>query len=113
MTVEPEALVFKQSCVIEFIVYHWTDTAKTIAMNLTGYTPTAIMKEFAGSTATIATFTCTASTPANGQVTMFISAAVDIAAGNYVYDLKLTPVDATRIIRTAYGTIKIIPKVTP
>jgi hypothetical protein len=113
MTTCPETLEFKQNSKIEFIVYHWQDEAKTIPLILTGYTPTAIMKEFAGSTATIATFTCTCAVPTNGQVTLFISASVDIPAGRYVYDLKLTPVDVTHTIRTAYGTIEIIPKVTP
>jgi hypothetical protein len=92
--------------------------------NLTGFTASAQIRESHSSSAVVATFTTTISTPAtDGIINMSLTAAqtAELSVPNskepefttktYIYDLIITHTD-TRVIRLLQGEVTVVARVT-
>jgi hypothetical protein len=83
-----------------------------VAQNLVGYTARSQMRKSYYSS-TKKDFTVTVSQPANGQITMAMSAAntANLTPGRYVYDVEIEDAsgDVTRIFE---GIVTVLPNVT-
>lgn len=87
------------------------DTAGT-AINLYAYTAESQMrKSYYSSSATSITATVTGT--ANGEITLFMSAAntANVTSGRYVYDVKVTS-PANIVTRVVEGIVTVLPSVT-
>lgn len=87
------------------------DTAGT-SINLYAYTAESQMrKSYYSSSATSITATVTGT--ANGEITLFMSAAntANVTSGRYVYDVKVTS-PANIVTRVVEGIVTVLPSVT-
>lgn len=82
--------------------------------DLTGYSARAQMRPTRTSSTLTATFTCTISTPSNGEILMELSPAVtsEIADGRYYYDLEIYTNGDGIVTRLLQGEVTVSPEVT-
>jgi hypothetical protein len=79
---------------------------------LSGYTPTAQVRKNYATNTVAATFTAAISEPANGTVSLTLSASAtgNLKYGRYVYDVEITSGDV--VLRPVEGIITVYPQVT-
>lgn len=84
-----------------------------VARDLTGYTARAQMRRSYYTTSNTA-FTVSVSNPADGEISMSLSATQTSAlkAGRFVYDLELVSANANIVERIVEGIITVYPEVT-
>jgi hypothetical protein len=90
-----------------------TDDSTNTSINLAGYSARSQLRRSYYSTNASANVICTISDPANGEITMTLSASntSNLKAGAYLFDLQTTdPVGA--VTRVLEGTITVLPEVT-
>ena len=83
------------------------------ARNLTGYTGRSQLRRSYYSSSNTA-FTIAITNPANGEITLNLTAAqtANIKAGRYVYDLELVNANTLTVERVVEGIITVYPEVT-
>ena len=83
------------------------------ARNLTGYTGRSQMRRSYYSSANTA-FTVSVTNPANGEISITLTAAqtANVKAGRYVYDLELVSANSITVERVVEGIVTIYPEVT-
>jgi len=83
------------------------------ARNLTGYTSRSQMRRSYYTSANTA-FTVSVTNPANGEISITLTAAqtANIKAGRYVYDLELVNSNTTTVERVVEGIVTVYPEVT-
>ena len=83
------------------------------ARNLTGYTGRSQMRRSYYTSANTA-FTVSVTNPANGEISITLTAAqtANVKAGRYVYDLELVNAKSTTVERVVEGIVTIYPEVT-
>ena len=83
------------------------------ARNLTGYTGRSQMRRSYYTSANTA-FTVSVTNPANGEISITLTAAqtANVKAGRYVYDLELVNANSTTVERVVEGIVTIYPEVT-
>lgn len=85
-----------------------------VVVNLTGYTFAAQFRQTYASTSPIATFTCTCTVPASGQIVLSMPNATTgalTAPQSGVWDLFLTDASLNKI-RLLAGSVTVAPRVT-
>jgi hypothetical protein len=84
-------------------------------LNLTGFTYRAQLRKSYGATSYTA-FTVTATDPADGEITISLTATQTsgLKAGRYVYDIEIVSpvVDGSEVTRVLEGIITVTPEVT-
>ena len=83
------------------------------ARNLTGYTGRSQMRRSYYTSANTA-FTVSVTNPANGEISITLTAAqtANVKAGRYVYDLELVNANSTTVERVVEGVVTVYPEVT-
>jgi len=83
------------------------------ARNLTGYTGRSQMRRSYYTSANTA-FTVSVTNPANGEISITLTAAqtANVKAGRYVYDLELVNSNTTTVERVVEGIVTVYPEVT-
>ena len=83
------------------------------ARNLTGYTGRSQMRRSYYTSANTA-FTVSVTNPANGEISITLTAAqtANVKAGRYVYDLELVNSNTTTVERVVEGIVTVYPEAT-
>jgi hypothetical protein len=84
-----------------------------VAQNLTGYSARSQMRRSYYSSSK-KDFTVTVTSPAGGQITMYMSAAntANVTPGRYVYDVELEDNGTGDVTRIFEGIVTVLPNVT-
>jgi hypothetical protein len=93
-------------------IINLTDDVTNAAINTSGYTITSQMRRSYYSVNASANITCTITNPANGEITMTLTAGetANIKAGRYVFDVKVND-NLNSISRVLEGIITVLPQV--
>lgn len=94
-------------------VINLSDDVNNQYINIAGYTVRSQMRRSYYSANATANITCTITSAANGEITMYMSAAntANIKAGRYLFDMEtVSPAGVTN--RVLEGIINITPQIT-
>lgn len=94
-------------------IINLTDDVTNAHINLASYSARSQMRRSYYSTNATANITCTITDPANGEITMTMTAAntSNIKAGRYLFDLETTS-PANKTSRVLEGIITVTPQIT-
>lgn len=84
----------------------------TAPLDITGYTGNAQIRKHYDSQTVAASFTTTVSDPANGKITLALTAGetANLKQGRYVYDVEIK--SGAFVYRAAEGIVTVYPQVT-